>query len=219
MATRRGGFRQTDCDAEVGAQCVADDAYWTSVYAAEIGALDIPDLVDLIISARAAQNTNICQKVTLIAHSLGTQEAMHALNNAAGIDQYVDKLINLAPCAIARVDWPGFPQPGPARRLLSDVPSDDGRRKLLAADDWADYKAAKKFYSTCLTEEVYLAFYNALRVAILADPTAWNADWRTVFDAVLDAGSYTDGAQCVADEGYTPDPALWAFWSGYVLGF
>jgi len=217
MATRRGGLYQTDCDD--GARCVDDDTYWTDVYAQEIGALDIPDLIDLIIRERGSLNSPSCQKVTLIAHSLATQEAMHALNISANISDYVETLINLAPCAVARRDWSGFPQPPTSRRILSDVLSDDGHRKLLTTAEWPDYKAAKKVLRACLAADDYLAFYNALRTAIKADPTAWNADWRTVFDAVLDAGSYTDGTECSSGGGYTPDPALWAFWSGYMSGF
>ena len=65
-------------------------------------------MVYAIIDDRKELSEGGCQKVSIVAHSLGTQEAMIGLNNpqAAG---YVDRLVNLAPCAVPRIDY--FPLP------------------------------------------------------------------------------------------------------------
>lgn len=111
LVTRRGGVYQTNCGSS--AFCSDEELYWNSVKAQEIGATDITGIVKSIIDYRARSVADYpCQKVKIIAHDSGAVEAIHALNEA-GMGDYVEKLINLAPCAIHRTEWPGFLQPAP----------------------------------------------------------------------------------------------------------
>ena len=128
-----------------------------------------------IIADRVAATPALpCSKVSIIAHGLGTVEAVTAINSSTAGD-YVDRLINLAPCAVVRRER--FPQPPEDARRL---------RQLLDVDQWADYKEeAKKVQNVLNNREdggpTYNEFYNALREQQLADLAAWNADWYPTF--------------------------------------
>lgn len=172
LAVRRGGLYQKSSSAYADPDGADLAAFW-DFNTQTIGENDVEQLVQGIIADRVA-TTLPCSKVSIIAHSLGTVEAMTAINSSTAGD-YVDRLINLAPCAAVKREW--LPQPPEDARRL---------RQLLDADQWADYKAeAKKVQSVLNNREdggpTYNEFYNALREQQLADLAAWNADWYPTF--------------------------------------
>ena len=203
LAVRRGGLYQkshliyTDPDG-------ADLADFWNFDTQTIGVLDIERLVQGIIADRTSTGKN-CSKVSIVAHSLGTLEAMTAINSSNAGD-YVDRLINLAPCAAARREW--LPQPPEDARR---------RRQLLDADQWADYKMEAKEVKKVLDNRedggpTYNEFYNALRAAQMDDLSAWNADWYPIFFAVLE--DYLPADSDYFDN-LDPNPLV-DFWSAFV---
>ena len=58
-------------------------------------------MIETIIDDRSTISGNPCSKVSVIAHSLGTQVSLIGLNNPQA-PGYVDKLINLATCPVPR---------------------------------------------------------------------------------------------------------------------
>ena len=128
-------------------------------------------MIETIIAERA-DFLEICDKVSIVAHSFGTNESLIALNNSEA-PKYVDKLINITPCAIPNITF--FPSIPPSRR-----------RNLLSASEESDLKQAAKNAKAVLGEELYREFYLALRERILDDVAAWNADWETIFNDVLE---------------------------------
>ena len=91
----------------IDADTIPNNEFW-DLTSEDIGALSLQKLVYAIIDDRKELSEGGCQKVSIVAHSLGTQEALIGLNNPQAAD-YVDKLVNLAPCAVPRIDY--FPLP------------------------------------------------------------------------------------------------------------
>ena len=83
-----------------------NEAFWDFEFE-EIGK-GMQNMIETIIYdrrfiTRPPESIN-CSKVTVIAHSLGTQIALIGLNNPQAPD-YVDTLINLAPCPVPRIKY------------------------------------------------------------------------------------------------------------------
>ena len=86
-------------------QNVANHVAFWDITNQSIGNNHFEKLVEGIIQDRQTfEPETDCSKVTIVGHSFGTNESLIALNNDEA-PKYVDKLINLTPCAIANIDY------------------------------------------------------------------------------------------------------------------
>lgn len=107
LATRRGGVHQNKCESEY---CMGNEEtnYWNGPTIKQIAENDVDLLIDLIMSFRTSSGLG-CKKVTLVSHGIGALEALHVAN-MEDAENKIDRLVNLAPCAVPDLDWIELPQ-------------------------------------------------------------------------------------------------------------